>query len=349
MNQVLARGRKRDQPNMTDEQIIPVFIPPLALLLARAEKLKESPLTESEVVRIRDNAVCMMLPLSKAAHLAKARGFRDIVPENCWVEWHRLKTQVTGEGYLPRIILCLPGGQDFRQRVEPILAAANVEHEFRDHDERMLPIFEAMNIASADDEVYERISQHKTVLYALSDNFTAEEAGQVAFSFMQLGQQLLDAGGIALKCESSGIGHSISSWTELTRKASQSHLEIGSSVDHSYSFWSSLIAAYVQYPLADNHDYYTCGLHLLGQPDLIMSTELVEEIFDTRIEDCLTLFNVFAMYLLAECPAGTFAPGNTFRLDAESQRFTLNWEPCCGYDEDDYLFNPFGMWRFEAD
>lgn len=83
------------------EDLVPVFIPPLALLLARAEQLKESPLTESEVVRIRDESVCMMMPRDKFEDMHSERGFRDINPENCWVEWHRLRAQVTG-GFLPR-------------------------------------------------------------------------------------------------------------------------------------------------------------------------------------------------------------------------------------------------------
>lgn len=329
------------------EELIPVFVPPLALLLARAEKLKESPLTEAEIVRIRDDAVCIMMPPDKLQSMHKKRGFRDINPENCWVEWHRLRPQLTEDGYLPRIVLCLLGDSDFRQHAEPMLAS--YEYEIREHDERMPSIFQAMGIPDLTDEDYQRIAQHKSVLYVLSKNFTAEDAGDTAYSLMQLGQKLLTAGGIVLKCESSGAGHSSTSWMELTAAASQNYPDISSSLDHAYGFWSSLIHAYVRHPMAADDDYFSCGLHLLGQPDLIASIEMLESHFEQPVSYCLDLFRVFASYVLAECPPGTFAPGNTFAMDTDSPTFTLSWEPCTGYDEDEYHFNPFGMWRFNME
>lgn len=136
---------------------------------------------------------------------------------------------------------------------------------------------------------------------------------------------------------------------ELTAEAGEAYSQMDASLDHSYSFWSALIRAYVKFPIATDREYFSCGMHLLGQPDLIVPIELLESVFDAPVPACLDLFYVFAMYLLAECPAGAFAPGNTFRLDADSPRFTLNWEPCTRHEEDDYFFNPFGIWRFGMD
>ena len=58
------------------------------------------------------------------------------------------------------------------------------------------------------------------------------------------------------------------------------------------------------------------------------------------------LFTAFALYLLAECPEGEFASGHTFRTGNKAPRYRVEWEPCIGYDEDDFFFNPFGRWRF---
>ncbi len=43
-----------------DGELVPVFIPPLAMLLVAAEKRKGGALTEAEVVAIRNRGVCMI-------------------------------------------------------------------------------------------------------------------------------------------------------------------------------------------------------------------------------------------------------------------------------------------------
>jgi hypothetical protein len=58
-----------------------VFIPPLAKLLADAETVKRSPLTESEVARITDAAYCVRMPTAEAIEIAELRGYHDVEPE----------------------------------------------------------------------------------------------------------------------------------------------------------------------------------------------------------------------------------------------------------------------------
>jgi hypothetical protein len=76
--------------------LVPVFIPALAPLLVRAEQLKGSPLTEDEVLRVRDAANCVMMPPESARQLAESRGYQDIDPENCWEEWQQLRAELPG-------------------------------------------------------------------------------------------------------------------------------------------------------------------------------------------------------------------------------------------------------------
>lgn len=79
-----------------DEQLIPVPIPPLGVLLLNLEKQKGTLLTESEVIEARDKAVCIMLPLSVKAQMDEKRGYRDIDPSNVWVEWLAYKAEAQG-------------------------------------------------------------------------------------------------------------------------------------------------------------------------------------------------------------------------------------------------------------
>ena len=77
-----------------DEKLIPMFMPSLASLLVHFEKKKGSPLTESEVLDIRDNGVCVMVPERVAGKMEEQRGYRDVDPENCWSDWNALKTEM---------------------------------------------------------------------------------------------------------------------------------------------------------------------------------------------------------------------------------------------------------------
>jgi hypothetical protein len=72
---------------MTDDELVPTFIPSLVALLCHDEKARAAPLTREEVLAIRDNGVCIMLPRSQAAKLAESRGYDDIDPEQVWEQW----------------------------------------------------------------------------------------------------------------------------------------------------------------------------------------------------------------------------------------------------------------------
>ena len=54
---------------MAESQLIPVFIPALVVLLVDAERRKGSPLTEQEVLAIRDKGGCVTMPVAQAIAL----------------------------------------------------------------------------------------------------------------------------------------------------------------------------------------------------------------------------------------------------------------------------------------
>jgi hypothetical protein len=128
-----------DAPN----ELVPVFMPPLATMLAHAEASKGGRLTEAEVLRIRDEAPCIMMAPEDAAKLAEPRGCRDVEPQNCWADWHRLRVQLTGNGCLPKLILCVLGNADLESRCGHLLDAEGIEHEWHEHDDRMLSAFQS--------------------------------------------------------------------------------------------------------------------------------------------------------------------------------------------------------------
>jgi hypothetical protein len=305
---------------------VPVFMPPLAHILALAEKQAGRPLDEAAVLAVRDAAAVMMLSGEHAAQMDGRRGFRDVDPEDAWADWHRLRVEVTGQGYLPKLVLCVVGDRDFGEVAEGVLAPGGVELEVRDHDPRIVEAFQASSfrpLPSLAPAELTAIGEHEKVVYLLSDHYGAAAGPEVARRMLGLGAELLAAGGLGMKCESSGIAHGRERWLELAAQADD----------------VALFDAFVQYLIGDAEDFYTCGLHLLGRPDLVAARSLCQ---DPR--DLAELFRVFALYLLIERPR--FASGHTFQTERAAPRYQVTWEVCRGYDEDDVFFNPFGRQRF---
>jgi hypothetical protein len=79
---------------MTDETLVPVFMPPLAYMLGHHERQKGVPLTEQEVLAVRDKSVAMMMRRSVADQMSQKRGYRDIDAQNCWHEWQEMRKQL---------------------------------------------------------------------------------------------------------------------------------------------------------------------------------------------------------------------------------------------------------------
>ncbi|MBX9668096.1 MAG: hypothetical protein K2X93_10780 [Candidatus Obscuribacterales bacterium] len=329
-----------------DEQLIPVFSPSLALLLAQAEEVKGKPLTEDEVISVRDNAVCMMVAPEAAAGMDESRGYCDVEPENCWADWHRLRVEVTGDGCLPKIILCLVGDEEFERRATFILQEANIEFEVQEHDERMVTAFAVSDygvFSSLDDDDLQRIDEHTRVIYVLSRNFPSAQGPVASHVFLQIGRRLIEeAGAVAIKCESSGIAHSGQRWIDLCEKS-------GDEPADTPEFWESLFRTYVKFPISSETDLYSCGMHLLGYPDMIISRSILEKIATEDLPDenaAVMLFFVFSLYLMIECTIGGFKSGDTFRPNEDWQRLRVRWEECTTYEPDNFFYNPYGRWRF---
>lgn len=70
-------------------------VPSLVATLLNREKTKGSPLTEEEVIQIRDNCGAIAVPFDVAQQMDESRGYRDIDPENCWEEWQQARKELT--------------------------------------------------------------------------------------------------------------------------------------------------------------------------------------------------------------------------------------------------------------
>lgn len=81
---------------MSDDPLVLTMVPALVAILLNREDAKGSPLTEEEVIAIRDSAACIALPATVAAEVAKRRGYDDIDPEGCWEQWQAARSEIFG-------------------------------------------------------------------------------------------------------------------------------------------------------------------------------------------------------------------------------------------------------------
>jgi hypothetical protein len=79
---------------VADERLVPLPVPPLVAIFAMKERDLGRPLSEEEVIEIRDAAACIMLPISEARKMAEARGYDDIDPENAWEDWQQVRAHL---------------------------------------------------------------------------------------------------------------------------------------------------------------------------------------------------------------------------------------------------------------
>jgi hypothetical protein len=84
-----------EEPANVEEPLVLVPVPALVSVLQALEEKKGAPLTEYEVWEAKQNAVCMAMPASHAVAFSQVRGYRDIDPENAWVEWQEIRATRT--------------------------------------------------------------------------------------------------------------------------------------------------------------------------------------------------------------------------------------------------------------
>ena len=76
------------------EEPILYFVPSLVSTLLNREKVAERPLTEAEVLAIRDGCPCIAMRPEEAQRVTEARGYDDIDPERCWEVWQEIRAEL---------------------------------------------------------------------------------------------------------------------------------------------------------------------------------------------------------------------------------------------------------------
>jgi hypothetical protein len=94
--------KKRDQTPVSDEPMVTVYLYPLVMLLARAEQEKGSPLTEADVLHVRDSAQGAQMTRSMAEKYYSALDAEMAIPrldpDRLWEEWQKIRPSIRRDG-----------------------------------------------------------------------------------------------------------------------------------------------------------------------------------------------------------------------------------------------------------
>ncbi len=131
---------------------------------------------------------------------------------------------------------------------------------------------------------------------------------------------LLRAGGHAVKVESAGLAHDAKSWREMT--------------DHIHDALA-LFRAFVALVGDASTGFFTCGMHNLGHPDVVVPASV-------ESEAAAEIMDAFCLYLLVEEPE--MQSGQTFAAAEDAPVFELELRPCEHFPPKDPFHNPFGCW-----
>ncbi|MFW9946621.1 MAG: hypothetical protein ACFFDX_07300 [Candidatus Odinarchaeota archaeon] len=166
-------------------------------------------------------------------------------------------------------------------------------------------------------------NQHKSTLYLMGKGGSIENAKKI----MLAANCILDVGGYEIGIVTAGITHSKEIWKKF--------LENDRLMDFIFAF-------VVTIQNEKENFYFTCGMHNLGYPDVVVPSYL-------DYDQANYLAKAFAYYLVKYDPV--LFSGGKFRIDRNSPNmYRYTYEKCHIYDNCNkgvywFLHNPYGLWR----
>ncbi|MDQ4121505.1 MAG: DUF4261 domain-containing protein [Acidobacteriota bacterium] len=194
----------------------------------------------------------------------------------------------------------------------------HVEVDFFEPYDEMATAFEFGGQGKISDETLNRIFEHKSVIYLhFPLNIVAQRARLLKFTNV-----IHRCGGLAIKLETSGIAHEWEDWFNFIDSGNPFNL-----------YCASVVL------VADENDYFSCGMHNFGLADSQISRQF-------EVSVAAELLNQFNYWQILERP--NFKSGHTFSLTVDSPYFRLILQKDNRHSEDDLFYNPHGIWSLES-
>jgi hypothetical protein len=242
---------------------------------------------------------------------------------------------------IPRHVLCVLGSGVGLSEMERIAAdfggfVLDREYSEAEADPRMPEAFEAsMAAASFDEADWAAVESHDTVGYVLSAPMMRDLAADTSRRLLAATAALLRSGAGAVKNESSGLTHGRDRWLALAERAADATDDVLADV---------LVTTWVKWPIYDGQVLYSCGMHLLGAPEVEIEVD-EEHLTEDSLPELVAQLETLAIYLVSDPRAAEIEDGAGFRMSEDAPRRVLRTGTCDRYDEDDLFFNPYGYVR----
>jgi hypothetical protein len=231
----------------------------------------------------------------------------------------------------PEVVLCIPGPWDSSSALADEIIASGTgyileEKVLRDTetgfscelvlqraDPELAADFAKAGPHWARTEAMADIDLHRTVAYLVAPGGSREAAD----AMMRAGAAIIDAGGLGVKVDSTGIAHAPAYWIDMSE-------QLGALTSH------RALVVYVA-----GSDVYSCGMHNFGLPEAITSADNKTEAAD--------MLRFFTRYLLEHAPQ--FEDGHTFSVSAGKPVYRVERTDAIDYGPGSLFNNPYGAWR----
>ena len=207
----------------------------------------------------------------------------------------------------PRHVLCALGaGLDFGAVERIAKEVGGPDFSFDDEysepapDPRMVSAFRnCMADRSFTDADWEAVESHDSVAYLMGPPMIRDRSLDVSRRLLAVAAALLRDGATAIKNESNALAHGRDRWLTLADRATGGD---------GPALVEALYRAWVKGPIGEDGLFMSCGLHLLGQPDVEVSTR------SHAPEEVIELIDALGLYLLTEPRAVQMRDDEGFRI-----------------------------------
>jgi hypothetical protein len=191
---------------------------------------------------------------------------------------------------------------------------SSFEIELYGHDDDLKQAFYNAGNYRLEPALLDEIDEHTATLYIIARTTGVE----VAKELIEVVSDVLKAGGLAVKIETTGIAHSKESWLELQGK-------IDDLAQVHYHFLT----------LTDYNEFYSSfGMKTFGYPDVIVPITLSQE-------DALALMQSFTFYTVTNQPV--LISGETYSMGIDATFYKMTIREDDRYEDGDNYNNPFGV------
>lgn len=237
----------------------------------------------------------------------------------------------------PKLVLCIPGPWTSREDLAREIAASVPEYRFadgvlrdtltgfacelvlQDADPDLEDDFRAAGPHWANTEAMADVGEHASVAYLAGPGGSRQEAE----GMMLAGAALVDAGGLGVKVDSTGIAHGPAYWIDLCEQL------------------DSLTAHRALVVFLTGREVYSCGMHNFGLPEAIVSPVGGDR------REAADLLRAFTHYLFAHAPL--LEDGHTFSVSEGTPVYRVRAVEAIDYGPASLFNNPYGAWRLEPE